>query len=53
MIDPNHLPSLRLSAGYTVEDAAELCGVSLKTWRRYEEKPPAWAHWLGWASAKT
>lgn len=38
------LEYLRTVAGYTARAAADLCGVSLRTWRRYEhDTAPAWA----------
>jgi len=44
MIAPDDLAALRLCAGFTAAQAAQLCGVSLRTWRRYEhDAAPAWA----------
>lgn len=43
MTYPVDLAALRLMAGHTAQTAADFCGVSLKTWRRYEQNPPRWA----------
>lgn len=50
-IDPEDMHSvrtLRLLAGYTQERTAELAGVSVRTWRRYETRgaPPVVVRWL-------